>query len=705
MARWRLIPLLCLVVSVLLFVSTVVMNGTTPQFVLVQKIRRLQAQNKKLHENVHNMATEPKVGGTETITTNSRQTALEPDLYYSFKSKHCESIHVAMVVAGYNTSRAAVTLIKSILFYRHSPLNFHFISDQSARHTLRVLFKTWQLNAVNYTFYTIEDFQSNVSWIPNLHYSGVYGLMKLSLPSILPATLDKVAVLDVDTMLTADIAHLWAFFKVIERQRKLFGLVENQSDWYLGKLWEGHKPWPALGRGFNTGVMLLNLQVMRERGWYTMWESVAVRALQTYRSTALADQDIINAVIKDYPDTHAILPCAWNVQLSEHTLSDYCYRDAEEFKVIHWNSPQKLEVLNNHGPYFKSLYQSFQGFNGDLLRNELLSCETHKSHGQNKGDAQPPDPCFDFRGEAQVVHRTHPFYIGYEYLRAADDNDVTLVTQLSMDRLQILEPLCIHWEGPLSISLYLSDSETQYIMQYLQRSETLRRRINLALHIVYKDGSLYPVNYLRNVALDNVRTPYVFLSDADFLPMPDLYLYLREAIRVLGMSAKQRVLVVPAFETLRYKLDFPDNKAELLSLLAEGSVSTFRYQEWPQGHAPTNYDHWMTAELPYKVNWAPDFEPYIVVSRYVTRYDTRFVGFGWNKVSHVMELDAQGYEFVVLPDAFSIHMPHAPSQDIAGFRSNKRYRDCLQVLKREFQHELEAKYGQPAVNFISETVG
>ena len=24
------------------------------------------------------------------------------------------------------------------------------------------------------------------------------------------------------------------------------GLVENQSDWYLGKLWRNHKPWPAL---------------------------------------------------------------------------------------------------------------------------------------------------------------------------------------------------------------------------------------------------------------------------------------------------------------------------------------------------------------------------------------------------------------------------------------------------------------------------
>lgn len=36
----------------------------------------------------------------------------------------------------------------------------------------------------------------------------------------------------------------------------MIGLVENQSDWYLGNLWKNHKPWPALGRGFNTGTSL-----------------------------------------------------------------------------------------------------------------------------------------------------------------------------------------------------------------------------------------------------------------------------------------------------------------------------------------------------------------------------------------------------------------------------------------------------------------
>ena len=33
----------------------------------------------------------------------------------------------------------------------------------------------------------------------------------------------------------------------------------------------------------------------------------------------------------------------------------------------------------------------------------------------------------------------------------------------------------------------------------------------------------FPVNALRNIALKEAKTFYVFLSDADFIPMPDLH--------------------------------------------------------------------------------------------------------------------------------------------------------------------------------------
>jgi len=97
-----------------------------------------------------------------------------------------------------------------------------------------------------------EQFSSEVSWIPNKHYSGIYGLMKLVLTKTLPASLERVIVLDTDITFATDIAELWAVFHKFKGQQVL-GLVENQSDWYLGNLWKNHRPWPALGRGYNTG--------------------------------------------------------------------------------------------------------------------------------------------------------------------------------------------------------------------------------------------------------------------------------------------------------------------------------------------------------------------------------------------------------------------------------------------------------------------
>lgn len=61
----------------------------------------------------------------------------------------------------------------------------------------------------------------------------------------------------------------------------------------------------------------------------------------------------------------------------------------------------------------------------------------------------------------------------------------------------------------------------------------------------------------------------------------------------------------------------------------------------------------------------------------------------------------QEYEFVVLPNAFMIHMPHAPSFDITKFRSNKQYRVCLKTLKEEFQQNMSRRYGFTALKYMT----
>ncbi|XP_051793163.1 xylosyl- and glucuronyltransferase LARGE2s [Acanthochromis polyacanthus] len=617
----------------------------------------------------------------------------------------CELIHVACVCAGHNASRDVVTLVKSVLFHRRNPLHFHFITDTVANRILSSLFQSWMVPSVQVSFYDADELKSEVSWIPNKHYSGIYGLMKLTLTKALPSDLSKVIVLDTDITFATDIAELWGIFRKFT-DKQVIGLVENQSDWYLGNLWKNHKPWPALGRGFNTGVILLYLERLRRIGWEQMWRLTAERELMSMLSTSLADQDIFNAFIKQNPVLVHQLPCFWNVQLSDHTRSEQCYTEVSDLKVIHWNSPKKLRVKNKHVEFFRNLYLTFLEYDGNLLRRELFGCPSQASPDSVQlqsalEELDEDDQCYDFRRERLTVHRVHLYFLQYEYTPTEDDTDVTLVAQLSMDRLQMLEAICKHWEGPISLALYMSDAEAQQFLRYAQASEVLKNRKNVGYHIVYKEGQFYPVNLVRNVALKNANTPYVFLTDVDFLPMYGLYDYLRKSVVQLDMAHTKKALVVPAFETLRYRLSFPKSKAELLSMLDMGTLYTFRYHVWPKGHAPTNYAKWRTATTPYKVDWEPDFEPYVVVRRDCPEYDQRFVGFGWNKVSHIMELDAQEYDLMVLPNAFMIHMPHAPSFDISKFRSSSSYRNCLNTLKDEFHQDLSRKYGSAALKYLT----
>ena len=57
---------------------------------------------------------------------------------------------------------------------------------------------------VRVDFYLSEPVIKDISWIPNKHYSGIYGLLKLTLPKILPQFLKKVIVLDTDVTLATD---------------------------------------------------------------------------------------------------------------------------------------------------------------------------------------------------------------------------------------------------------------------------------------------------------------------------------------------------------------------------------------------------------------------------------------------------------------------------------------------------------------------
>ena len=344
------------------------------------------------------------------------------------------------------------------------------------------------------------------------------------------------------------------------------------------------------------------------------------------------------------------------------------------------------------------LKQLLQEYDGNLLRERHIGCVTGPEFDQNALDYHAKTsvyapPCTDFKREGKQERRTHPFYLDYIH-SSTDPNDVTLSLHVTLDRLvTMLEPTCMHWEGPISIAVSVNDSEVSSLLDLISSSPIISLRHNIGYHIVYKEGIYYPNNPLRAVALENVRTPYVFLNDMDFLPSFGLYSYLKDMVQKFDLS--HTVLVVPAFETLKdpKTFPFPRDKSSLLAMTARNEVFQFHHDMHIRGHAPTDYPMWEKATEPYEIQWQPNYEPYLVASVNITTFDTRFVGRDFNKVSHVEELYYQHYRFYVVPDGFLLHLPHALSNDAVKEKANERHGKCFTRRRDEWRADKALEYG------------
>ncbi|VDK69998.1 unnamed protein product [Dibothriocephalus latus] len=511
--------------------------------------------------------------------------------------------------------------------------------------SIKVLFQSWRIEGLMAHFYNIEPY--------------------------------LILFLDLDIVITCNLKNLWNYFDEFS----------DDED-----------------RGFNTGVALMNIRKMRRNAWGDHWRNVTKHSLQRLSYTALADQDIVNAAL--FYDSRRVkrLPCKWNVQLADSVDYANCLRKndfytkfedvfCENACILHWNKP------------IKPADATFPGHDAEL---------------QNVQKPTTPST------------RVHPLLNQYSKLFKEHRLQSNILFLNSNYRLHRLEEMASHWDGPISLALYVTDKEVLLLTEYIQNIPILSNRQDLFIHLMFKEGNFYPINALRNIAMEYATTDYVFLVDFDFIPTPRMHTYLSDTLTsqiskvIMELKDKKQTgqnkgiktstpsktkvtwekdsrpvaYVIPAFETFYTQINFPINKSELLNQIKTGVVKPFRIDVWPAGHQATNYTHWYNSSVPYEVKWEADFEPYVVVKKTAARFDTRFLGFGWNKVAYAMLLDTLGYRFLVLPEVFVIHLPHSPSMDVSRFRNSPFFRMCLERFKVEFIKELAHNYGVRSLKYL-----
>ncbi|KAG8189592.1 hypothetical protein JTE90_023660 [Oedothorax gibbosus] len=276
---------------------------------------------------------------------------------------------------------------------------------------------------------------------------------------------------------------------------------------------------------------------------------------------------------------------------------------------------------------------------------------------------------------------------------------ITLVTQVSMDRLSILERSFQLWEGPVSLVVYVTTKHTDksaYDWQRLYIQKKLKHiKLAASSHVSLVFGSTksgdYPINALRNIAIRQVKSKFMFLLDGDFQPSPDFQQKFVAHFKHTTFH-KKTAFVIPAFEYIELPQrhdNAPQTKEELLQLLhrEEPFILPFRISESSESHRITDYWKWYRADKPYILSsFCDKYEPYVILrkSSSVPIYDERFSGYGMNKVTHINELFAANYTFAVLPDLWVLHMPHKISPYAIEFLQNAHQRLQNRVERFEF---------------------
>ena len=244
----------------------------------------------------------------------------------------------------------------------------------------------------------------------------------------------------------------------------------------------------------------------------------------------------------------------------------------------------------------------------------------------------------------------------YEDLTPYSSQDVSLVTHMSTDRLDRLQALRNVWDGPISCVMYIRSTREAQQLDIFAKEHFVG---NIDIHVMYEPhGEAYPMNILRNIAMNHALTDFVLVLDADFVPSRGLHATLLNDTKSLERLRSRTLMVLPAFEYRQGSDTDPLDKKEVIEMAQLEELGQF-HGYYPPGHRATNYSHWYQAQEPYDITYEAGFEPYVVAYRPgLPQFWEEFRGFGFDKLSWFMHLHFMQYQFFVAPYGFVLHHDH-----------------------------------------------
>ena len=294
-------------------------------------------------------------------------------------------------------------------------------------------------------------------------------------------------------------------------------------------------------------------------------------------------------------------------------------------------------------------------------------------------------------------------------LESPDEVTITLVTQVSHDRLWMLKHHCDryrnqegskHDQHPMSIAVY-SNATLDDILEELREmdcgvkgtTETAPVTVSVLDAQTHGAWNEFPVNKLRNLALSKVKTTHILYIDVDFWPSDQLYETIMDnfvdsedseedakSIRQELADDPKLALVIPAFQLWRQCREWEDCRDENIPHMEKARTQRGMAHEIVEnksiaifdptnkgGHGSTDYEAWFHQPQGSLVDIdclkSNRYEPFVAI-RYckdLPPFQTAFSGYGKNKVTWMMQVIASGYVFSQVGGAYLVHYPHLDS--------------------------------------------
>jgi len=259
---------------------------------------------------------------------------------------------------------------------------------------------------------------------------------------------------------------------------------------------------------------------------------------------------------------------------------------------------------------------------------------------------------------------------------------ITLVSHASSDRLEFLIASLTSWTekqqdcSQASVAILLMDNRN-VILKKLKKSLPLVLSLEIAF---FEEKQPYPINFLRNEALQRAKTDLVLIVDGDIVFGGDF-----SNISNLLHKNSQTFLAIPCFEEAKgsgtscLRVARQKFKRGLLNLFLRGKLRPFKSIGQPKAQGNLDFQAWAnekaeTHEVSHHEELPLQFEPFLVVRKSSLprerMFDERFSGFGWNKVSMVAELRMAGFRTKFHADSWLVHCAHEKSSSSMNFTFN-----------------------------------